>query len=193
MFDDMTHVAVLGKRGSTDKSNGCMAGTQVDDVDDGMTYLPYCNANQRIHCDYPNHSLVMPPPWNSPEVVSIIVYYDDSELTGGQTCVVPRTGLRDPAYSHLESDSVKEPENPLLWTPGARGDVVWINDRDHAEKYLKENHPDIFEFRKTHLYPREKKVQFREGSVLLYRHDMWHRYGFRKHSLSASCDYKYTS
>jgi hypothetical protein len=72
-----------------------------DDDDENMTYLPFCNANQRMHCDYPNHSLVMPPSWHSPEVVSIIVYYDESEDTGGQTAVVPREGERDPVRTHI--------------------------------------------------------------------------------------------
>ena len=182
-----------------------MPGAEIID-DDDMPFLPFCNANQRIHCDYPNHSLVMPPPWEHPEVVSIIVYYDDSALTGGQTSVVPRTGPHDPAYAaqnlqtvnsrvhngeevavsevqQLEpsklqehSEPVTEPaEHPLLLTPGARGDLPWINDKDHAEKYLAQQHPAVASFRRTHLYPREQPLMFRTGTVLFYRHDVWHR------------------
>ena len=33
----------------------------------------------------------------------------------------------------------------------------------------------MYEFRKKHLYPREKYVKYKFGSVLLYRHDTWHR------------------
>lgn len=33
----------------------------------------------------------------------------------------------------------------------------------------------MFKFRKRHLYPREKYAKYSFGSVLLYRHDTWHR------------------
>jgi ectoine hydroxylase-related dioxygenase (phytanoyl-CoA dioxygenase family) len=151
-----------------------MSGVE-DTEDDGMTYLPFCNANQRIHCDYPNHSLVMPPAWEHPEVVSIIVYYDDSAVTGGQTCVVPRAGAHDPAYTAAEEEEGEEGQHPLLLTPGGRGDLLWVNDRDHAERYLADRHPEVAAFRREHLYPREQPVQFRAGTVLFYRHDVWHR------------------
>ena len=35
------------------------------------------NTDQRMHCDYPNHSLVHPPEWDSPEAVEMIVYLND--------------------------------------------------------------------------------------------------------------------
>lgn len=134
-------------------------------------YSRFCNSNQRIHCDYPNHTLVVPPQWDRPEVVSIIVYYDDSSAVGGETRVVPREGKHDPAY-HSSSAAV----NPLLLTPGARGDILWVNDKEHAESYLKAEFHDVYLFRQQHLYPREKKIGFETGSVLFYRHDIWHRY-----------------
>ena len=140
-----------GKRGSVDNN-----------------FSPYCNSNQRIHCDYPNHTLVMPPSWENPEVVSMIVYYDESKFVGGETRVVPREGPADPAYHNLSS--------PLLLTPGGRSDLLWVNDCEHAEEYLKKNFPDVHKFRQEHLYPRECKVGFETGSILFYRHDIWHRY-----------------
>lgn len=146
-----------GKRGSTD-----------------VTFAKYCNSNQRIHCDYPNHTIVVPPDWSNPEVVSIIIYFDNSSEVSGETRVVARHGSDDPAY-HAED------MNPLLLTPGARGDILWVNDRAHAEAYLVEEFPEVHKFREQHLYPREAKVGFEVGSVLFYRHDIWHRYTQRLH------------
>jgi hypothetical protein len=39
---------------------------------------------------------------------------------------------------------------------------------------MKENRPDYYEFRKK-LYEREVPVKFKKGTVLLYRHDVFHR------------------
>ena len=35
------------------------------------------NRDQRMHCDYPNHSLVHPTEWNRPEAVEMIVYLNN--------------------------------------------------------------------------------------------------------------------
>lgn len=147
----LTQCDLWGKRGSTETS-----------------FSMYCNSDQRMHCDYPNHTLVVPPLWERPELVSIIIYYDDSTAVGGETRVVPREGPDDPAYGGLHH---------LLLTPGARGDMLWVNDRTHAEQYLEEGFPEVHRFRAQHLYPRERRVGFEIGSVLFYRHDIWHRYG----------------
>ena len=37
------------------------------------------------------------------------------------------------------------------------------------------NDPEAAAFRAEHLYPREAVANYRFGSVLLYRHDTWHR------------------
>ena len=50
------------------------------------------NTDQRIHCDYPNHSLVHPPEWHRPEAVEIIIYLNDFDECDGATAVVPRQG-----------------------------------------------------------------------------------------------------
>lgn len=150
---------------------------------DATVFGPTCNADQRIHCDYPNHTLVVPPSWESPEVVAAIVYFDDSAVKGGQTRVVPRQNGDDPAYKigtgigwgDYGADTLMEGANPILLTPGARGDMLWINDRTHAETNLQENRPDVHKFRQEHLYPREQKVGYQFGTVLFYRHDVWHR------------------
>ena len=39
---------------------------------------------------------------------------------------------------------------------------------------MKEHYPHFYEFRQQ-LYERECKVKFKKGTVLLYRHDLWHR------------------
>lgn len=120
------------------------------------------NMDQRIHVDYPNHSLVHPPEWNHPEAVELIVYYSDARDCGGETAVVPRTGRDDVAYRW-----------PIIDSPGI-GALPFINDRASAEAALKGSHPEMFNFR-AQLYDREAYVDFRQGDILLYRHDTWHR------------------
>ena len=46
------------------------------------------NRDQRIHCDYPNHMLVHPPPWERPAAVELIIYLSPFDCGGG-TAVVP--------------------------------------------------------------------------------------------------------
>ncbi|MGH1487852.1 MAG: phytanoyl-CoA dioxygenase family protein [Acidimicrobiales bacterium] len=122
----------------------------------------YDNQDQRIHVDYPNHSLVHPAPWDRPEAVELILYLSDVEDCGGSTAVVPRSGSDDPAYRW-----------PIVDSPGI-GDLDWLNDRSAAESYLAEVRPEIAGWRQA-LYDREQLVRFKPGSVLLYRHDTWHR------------------
>ena len=69
--------------------------------------LTKTNRNQRIHVDYPNHTLVHPPSWYYPEAVAVIVYFSDRRDCEGGTAVVPRTGKDDKLY-----------EFPLVHTPG---------------------------------------------------------------------------
>jgi hypothetical protein len=123
----------------------------------------YDNADQRIHCDYPNHTLTHPPPWDQPEAVEIIIYLSELDDCGGATAVVPRFGADDPAYPW-----------PITQTPGI-GEIPYINDRARAEAYLAEHAPATADFRAEHLYAREKLAQYKFGSVLFYRHDTWHR------------------
>ena len=120
------------------------------------------NSDQRIHVDYPNHTLVHPTPWHRPEAVELILYLDDVEQTGGGTAVVAREGDDDPAYPW-----------PIIASPGIGG-LDYINDREMAEAYLADTRPEFALFRRQ-LYEREACVRFRPGDVLLYRHDTWHR------------------
>lgn len=121
------------------------------------------NDDQRIHVDYPNHTLTHPPPWHAPEAVELILYLSDVDECGGATALVPRSGPDDPAYVW-----------PMVATPGV-GELEWINDRARAEAYLEKNAPEIARFRAEHLYPREVEARYRVGTLLLYRHDTWHR------------------
>jgi hypothetical protein len=130
--------------------------------DQGDFDRTYSNQDQRMHMDYPNHTLLHPPEWNNPEAVACIIYLSDSILCGGATNVVPRSGPEDPIYVW-----------PYSNMPGF-GDIPWANDRSTVESYLEEHHPDVASFR-TSLYERERAVTFKPGTVLFYRHDIWHR------------------
>ena len=120
------------------------------------------NADQRIHVDYPNHTLVHPAPWDRPEAVEMIIYLSDFEVTGGATAVVPRKGEQDPAYRW-----------PIVDSPGI-GDLRYINDRSAAEVYFAEQRPELTQWRQS-LYQREHYTAFKPGDILFYRHDTWHR------------------
>jgi hypothetical protein len=123
----------------------------------------YDHSDQRIHVDYPNHTLTHPPEWQRPEAVEIIVYLSDVADCGGATAVVPRTGDHDPAYSW-----------PIVSTPGVGG-IEWINDREAAEAHMRTLDPAVADWRQRELYDREEFARFRVGTVLFYRHDTWHR------------------
>jgi hypothetical protein len=120
------------------------------------------NNDQRIHVDYPNHTLVHPPPWSRPEAVEMIIFLDDVEQSGGPTAVVPRQGDDDPLYPW-----------PIVQTPGV-AEMEYVNNRAVAEAYLHDEYPAVAAFREQ-LYAREVKTQYQRGSVLFYRHDTWHR------------------
>ena len=120
------------------------------------------NQDQRMHMDYPNHTLTHPSPWEEPEAVEIILYLANQTEVGGSTAIVPRVGLDDEAY-----------KPPLIHSPGI-GDIPWINDRLQAEEWFHRNKPEVAELR-GRLYRREKYTRYRKGSVLFYRQDVWHR------------------
>ena len=120
------------------------------------------NSDQRMHVDYPNHTLVHPPRWDRPEAVEAIVYLDNIEDCSGPTAVVERLGPQDPAYRW-----------PIIDTPGV-ADLDYVNDRGRAEDYFSAKRPALSNWRKS-LYEREAYVQYHVGAVLFYRHDTWHR------------------
>lgn len=122
----------------------------------------YDNQDQRIHFDYPNHTLAHPSPWHRPEAVEMIVYLSDVADTGGSTALVPRDGDDDAAYQW-----------PLVNTPGV-GDLRYINDKDSAEAYFAHKRPELAAWRQQ-LYARERWTHFTPGTIVFYRHDVWHR------------------
>ena len=144
----LTQTEVWPKYGRTDSQH-------VTDEED--------NNDQRMHCDFPNHTLTHPAPWDEPEAVSIILYLSDVDDCLGATAVVPRTGKDDPAYTY-----------PQTQMPGFGG-TEWKNNRKIAEAYLQEVDPDVAEYRAKHLYAREQMARYRFGTVLFYRQDTWHR------------------
>ena len=89
----------------------------------------------------------------------MIIYYSDSE-DWGSTAVVPRNGCEDVAYN--PSDTIPGP-HPFLLTPGGRADLIWQNARAKVEETLRKSHPDVAAFRATHLYPREKSIEYKMG------------------------------
>ena len=115
--------------------------------------------DQRIHQDYGNNTLLLPQ-WDNPEAVAVIVYYDN--FKGGATHVVSREGEDDPAYR----------DGPARVAPGYH--LPFKNDRYEAEALVCRLEPRIGAFRST-LYNREVAVPYRRGTVLFYRHDLWHR------------------
>ncbi len=126
------------------------------------TYGDYQNIDQRIHMDYPNHTLVHPPLWSKHEAVEIIIYLSDCNITAGSTAIIPKENEKDPAYKW-----------PYRNMPGF-GKLRWMNNRQSVEKYILEKDRKMYTFRQT-LYSREKYVYFEPGTILFYRYDTWHR------------------
>ena len=121
------------------------------------------NTDQRIHCDYPNHTLTHPPQWSCPEAVEIIIYLSEESSCKGSTAVVPRLGPDDPAYRW-----------PIVDTPGVAG-LSYLDDKSKAERYMRDKLPEAANFRENELYAREVRTRYRAGDVIFYRHDTWHR------------------
>lgn len=120
------------------------------------------NRDQRIHVDYPNHSMLHPPAWDSPEAVELMIYYSDARDCGGETRVVPKLSADDDLYRY-----------PIVDSPGI-GELLFVNDRVSAESYLAKVAPESARFRQK-LYAREAIVDYRPFDILFYRHDTWHR------------------
>ena len=119
------------------------------------------NTDQRMHMDYGNNTLLHPD-WQSPEAVAAIIYYDDGLETAGGTAYVPRKG---------DADQVYQP--PFIHMPGQAG-KPFFNDRQTVENWFDKNDSDAHKLR-SELYLREQLVDFQPGTILFYRHDLWHR------------------
>ena len=120
------------------------------------------NRDQRVHMDYGNNMWVHPPAWEAPNAVSVIIYYSDVTKTGGGTAVTPRKGRDDPLYKW-----------PYQHMPGQNG-LPFVNDREAAEEMMKEKDPEGWKLRQE-AYAREIITSPTAGTVLFYRHDVWHR------------------
>tara|TARA_Y100000813_G_scaffold182376_1_gene152054 strand:- start:137 stop:1045 length:909 start_codon:yes stop_codon:yes gene_type:complete len=117
------------------------------------------NCEQRIHMDYGNNMWSHPPKWNNPNAVAAIIYYSNTEKTGGATALVERKGDNDEVYSY-----------PYIHMPGIAGKPFY-NSKDAAELSVKGKTKHI----RNQCYTREKKPNFNIGDVLFYRLDLWHR------------------
>ena len=122
----------------------------------------HSNNDQRMHMDYGNNMFLHPPDWNNPEAVAAIVYLSDVNDTEGGTALVPKEGASDPLY-----------KPPYMNMPGINK-YKFITDKINAEKYFKENHSEVYDFRQQ-LYERELKLSPACGDILFYRLDLWHR------------------
>lgn len=123
----------------------------------------FTNSDQRIHMDFPNNYLTHIPPWNKPESVSIIIYYSDSNICGGRTSVVPRKNSDDVLYNYPYFNKIS----------GLCANTFY-NNKNKAEQFFNKHYPNIYKFRQK-LYDTEILVDFKPGTVLFYRHDLWHR------------------
>ena len=117
------------------------------------------NCDQRIHMDYGNNTWLHPPKWDEPNVVAAIIYYSDTNETGGSTAVVSREGNNDPVYIY-----------PYIHMPGIAG-KPFFNSKDAAEESVTGKTKSIRE----ECYRREVTPNPRKGDVLFYRLDLWHR------------------
>jgi len=120
------------------------------------------NTDQRIHMDYGTNTLLHVPRWEAPDAVTAIIYYDDHRIASGGTAYVEREGNFDPAYIV-----------PYIDMPGM-ADNPFFNDRVTTENWFSQHKPKVASFRKD-LYNREKIVAYTPGTILFYRHDLWHR------------------
>ena len=129
---------------------------------DGCGDHSQSNRDQRIHMDYGNHSFLHVSDWDKPEVVAIIIYLSDTELTGGGTAVVPKNSITRDLY-----------EMPYINMPGQHK-YLFNNDKKTAETYFLKNYPEVYKFRNK-LYQNEIVVNAKPGDILFYRLDLWHR------------------
>ena len=117
------------------------------------------NSDQRMHMDFGNHYWGIPP--KDPNMIAAIVYYSDTNETGGATALVPRNGNED-----LYCDGFRH-------MPGIGG-IPFENDRKSAELMISKVSPDSAALRQQ-CYEREIVPTFKPGDVLFYRMDTWHR------------------
>tara|TARA_Y100000991_G_C21948637_1_gene338655 strand:- start:497 stop:1429 length:933 start_codon:yes stop_codon:yes gene_type:complete len=119
------------------------------------------NSDQRMHMDYGNNTFLHPSDWHIPEAVAIIIYFSDINDTGGGTAIVPK---------QKDDDELYKP--PYVNMPGY-GNLKFYNNKSQAEEYLSKFN-GVGKFRNK-LYDREIITTPKEGDILFYRLDTWHR------------------
>lgn len=127
--------------------------------------VDFAPGEQGLHQDYSNNSLVVPPRSPDPtEVVSFIIYFSHIAEQGGATCVVSDRHLK----ATLEEDRV-----PRTYAQQGFEKVNALTKR-----YQKSSSSGKYGIRSdnTHpLYRYEKAVEYRPGTVLMYKFDTLHR------------------
>ena len=121
----------------------------------------YNNQDQRMHMDYGNNTFLHTSEWNNPEAVGMIIYFSDTNITGGQTAIVPKKNNED----------LYKP--PYIRMPGYNK-YLFYNDKNTTEEYFKKTDINIYNFRNK-LYENEILVNAELGDILFYRLDVWHR------------------
>jgi ectoine hydroxylase-related dioxygenase (phytanoyl-CoA dioxygenase family) len=122
--------------------------------------------DQRMHCDYPNNSLLSPMSRAQRlDAVVAHIYFDTVADVDGPTAFVLRDGDDDPAYDAAAG--------AYLHMPGVGGHPS-ISDRAEAERYFEDKAPAAAAFR-ARLYAREKWLRFQPGTCVLYTLGTWHR------------------
>tara|TARA_Y100000389_G_scaffold98190_1_gene94873 strand:- start:426 stop:1409 length:984 start_codon:yes stop_codon:yes gene_type:complete len=137
-----------------------------------LDYSVKSNNNQRMHMDYGNNTFLHPAPWNLPETVAVIIYFSDTNITGGGTAIVPRKTIwKNGQEQYDKYDELYQ--FPYVNMPGQK-DYIFFNNKSHSEDYFRRNHPLIHTFRNK-LYDKEIQINANIGDVLFYRLDAWHR------------------
>ena len=54
--------------------------------------------------------MVHPSGWNTPDAVALIIYFDDSDITGGRTSILPKNEKTEEIYKF-----------PIVNNPGLSG------------------------------------------------------------------------
>ena len=129
-------VVGLASAAEASTSSPATAGVACAGIGSSLTEVRLTQANcwckddhtdQRMHCDYPNNSLIGPTshPDAALDAVAAHIYFDEVAVAGGPTAFVPRASEADPSYTLAA----------LLRMPGVAGHPP-IADRTEAERFV---------------------------------------------------------
>jgi hypothetical protein len=127
--------------------------------------LSFAPGEQGLHQDYSNNTLVVPPRSPDPtEVVSFIIYFSSIAEQGGATCVVSDRDLKA---------AVEEEKVPRTY---AQQGFDSVNELSRSYQVAEKSGKYGVRADNTHpLYRHEKAVEYRPGTVLMYKFDTLHR------------------